>query len=375
MGKTKRFHFTKRSVENLPVPASGRARYLDAATRGLGVAVQPSGEKSFFWYKKVRNYPRWETLGRFLDLSIENARDAAEERNTKLATWKSKRYEGPNPFERQRQEVTLDVALDAYIEKQIKPHSKRPEQAETDVRSLVKRYMAVWRERPLSTIKREDVADMHRRIGEKYKRTANVVLKTISVLYNFAERNELYSGANPARGITPYHEPKRTRYLQPVEFPKLGAALDQSPNKDLRDAVGLALTTGARKMNLLSMRWEDISFDHNSWTILDSKNKTPYVVPLTAEAVAILKDRLRNRVNDNPWIFPSYRRTRTGHLTDLKKRWKQALKDAGLDKADLRWHDLRRTQGRYQCAQGTRLLIIGKSWATPASPLRRSTAK
>jgi integrase len=360
LSKTNEFNFTKRAIENLSVPDSGRARYLDTGTRGLGVVVQPSGEKSFYWFRKVRGYPRWETLGRFPDLTVEQARDAAEERNNRLAKWKANRYEGKNPFER-RDEVTLDRVLDEYVEKQVKQHSKRPERAEKDVRSLVARYMAPWRNRPLSAIRREDVAEMHRKIGAKYHRTANVAVKTLKTLYSFAEREQLYSGANPARGIQPYHEPHRTRYLLPDEFPKLGAALDKTPNPDLRDAVGLALTTGARKMNVLSMRWVDISLEHNVWQIVDSKNRTPYQVPLTEQAVAILKNRLRARVGDSPWVFPSYRRTKTGHLTDLKKRWNEALKDAGLDRADLRFHDLRRTQGSIQAAQGTSLLIIGKS--------------
>ena len=358
-----RLNFTKRTIEALAAPKKGRGRYLDEKVRGLGVAVQPSGEKSFYWYRKVRGRPRRETIGKCSDLSVEQARDAAEKLNNRFATWKANRYEGEDPFapRPEPEAVKFQNLLDEYVERQVKPHSKRAARAEKDLRSLVKREMADWCARPLDQITREDVAAMHRRIGAKHHRAANVAVKTVKVLYNFAEREGLHSGANPGKGIKPYGETKRTRYLQPAEFPALGAALKETPNPDLRDAVGLALTTGARRSNLLAMRWEDVSFDHNCWTILDSKNKVPYVIPLTAEAVTILKDRLRARVNENPWVFPAYRKTATGHLTDLNKRWREAKKAAGLDKADLRWHDLRRTMGSIQAAQGTSLLIIGKS--------------
>jgi integrase len=113
-------------------------------------------------------------------------------------------------------------------------------------------------------------------------------------------------------------------------------------------------------MDTLSMRWSDVDLTGgNSWTVPDPKNQTPYTVPLTDEAIAILKDRLRLRVHGNPWVFPSI--GKTGHLVDPKKRWKELLKDAGLENADLRIHDLRRTNASYQSIGGSSLPIIGKS--------------
>jgi integrase len=104
------------------------------------------------------------------------------------------------------------------------------------------------------------------------------------------------------------------------------------------------------------MRWADVKLEDNRWDVPDSKSGR-YAVPLTPEAVAILKKRLKTRKNDSPWVFPSF--GKTGHLVDLKGAWAKILKCAKI--TDLRQHDLRRTLGSWQLKQGTSLPIIGKS--------------
>jgi integrase len=70
-----------------------------------------------------------------------------------------------------------------------------------------------------------------------------------------------------------------------------------------------------------------------------------------------LRDRFKRRVEGDPWVFPSH--GATGHVVDLKDRWRVLLKRAQIE--NLRIHDLRRTQGSWQAAQGASLQIIGKA--------------
>lgn len=336
--------------------------YRDTGVRGLGLLVQATGHKSFFWQRKVNSYPRWETIAQFPDMTIGQARDKADELNNKLALWKASRYETQDPFH-QRSELKLDELVNEYIEKHLKEHAKRPDVAEKRLRQMISQYLTLWRGRSLGTIRQDDVVELHRRIGAKYHRKANVVVKELRTLFNFAKRENLFRGQNPARGITFYRETKRTRFLQPNELPKLWSALRHAPNPDLRDFVNLALWTGARKSEVLSMRWTDISLDDNRWTVPDPKIKS-YIVPLTPEAVTILKARHREREASNFWVFPSY--GKTGHIIDLKGAWKKVLQDAGLYFPDapelkLTQHDLRRTQGSWQAGLGSSLAVIGKS--------------
>jgi integrase len=153
-----------------------------------------------------------------------------------------------------------------------------------------------------------------------------------------------------------FGETKRKRFLQPDELARLFRAMRSEPNPDLVDYVNLSLWTGCRRSDVLSMRWQDVHLEDNRLDIPDPKAE-PYSVPLTPEAIEILKRRLKKRRDDSPWVFPSI--GATGHIVDLKKRWKELLKRAEI--TDLRQHDLRRTQGSWQAAQGTSLQVIGKS--------------
>jgi integrase len=345
--------FTRRSLERLPAREK-RYNVLDPETRGLGLVVHPSGEKTFFHVAKVLGYPRRKTLGPFDSMSIEQARGEASRINADLTKWKTDGFQGPAPFEKNAEEPTFNELTDLYIEKHLKQRAKRPERAERDVRYTVNAHLAAWKNRKIGTIRRADVQKIHAELGNDRKFAANGVAELVRRLFNFAIEAELWSGENPAAKIKRFHEPSRTRFLQPDELARLFAALRKETNRDLRDFVNLSLWTGARKSDVLSMRWENISLPDNRWEVPDPKNSVPYVVALTPEAVKILKDRSRP---GDPWVFPSH--GKTGHVVNLKRPWKELLKRAKI--GNLRIHDLRRTLGSWQAASGASLPVIGKS--------------
>jgi integrase len=354
--KTNRINLTKKSVEALRA-LDGREMHYDVKTRGLGVMVQPTGHKAFFWFRKVRGRPEWKTLGDFPDLSVENAREKASERNAKLARWKAADYEGPNPFE-QKRDLTLGGLADDYIERQVKPHAARPDRAAPAAEWMLNAYLSAWKHRRLGAIQRADVLSLHKELGEKKgKVTANRVVQFLRRIFNWADKAEVWRGENPARGVKMFHEDKRTRFLQPDELPRVFHALRSETNADLRDFVLVGLVTGARKADILAMRWENVSLGDNRWQIPQPKSRKPYQVALMPEAVKVLRDRLRRRDGDSPWVFPSH--GKTGHLVDLKRSWQRLRQRAQIP--DVTQHDLRRTLGSWQAGQGTSLKIIGES--------------
>ena len=115
------------------------------------------------------------------------------------------------------------------------------------------------------------------------------------------------------------------------------------------------LFTGARKMNVLSMRWEDVHLERALWTIPLTKSGDSQRVPLAPAAVELLTRR-RERSNGSIYVFPG---TRKPHRTDVKSAWDRIRAAASLE--DVRLHDLRRTLGSWQAAAGVSLPIIGKS--------------
>jgi integrase len=98
-----------------------------------------------------------------------------------------------------------------------------------------------------------------------------------------------FQGVNPAIGITSFEERSRERVLQADEFERFFAALENE-EETFRDFVMLTLLTGARKSNVLSMRWENLNLRSGNWTIPSeqSKNSQSQFIVLTDAELEIL---------------------------------------------------------------------------------------
>jgi integrase len=357
---TKEINFTKRSIDALAVPTEARATIYDTQVRGLGLKIEASGHRSFFWFRKLRGRPTWKTLGTYPELSIEKARAASARLNSDSADWKAAGYVGPRPARfAERRAPTLNDVLERYVEEHLMVKAKDPGRGEKAARYAVK--LSGWGSRKLVEIDRGDVGAKHRHLGKaRGHYRANRMMQHLRALFNFARDRGLFTSENPFRGFDRFLEQPRARFVQPDEFPKLFKALRDEPNTDLRDFVFLALFTGARRANVLAMRWSELSetaAGERLWTIEDPKSRKPYSIPLIDEAMQVLLERRHRVPKDCVWVFPSA--SRQGHVLDLKRSWDRFRTKIGMK--DLRVHDLRRTLGSFQAALGASELIIGKS--------------
>lgn len=341
------FNFTKKALEKLVAPVK-LTTYHDTQVKGLKCVVRPSGRKTFLLYRKVQGKPERIQIGRFPDCSIEQARQQASGMNTQIA-----QGENPNDTKRQKQqEMTFKECFLYYVEHHAKIHKKTWKE---DLAQL-RRHLSHWQERKVSSITRCDVHRLHGAVGrEKGIYTANRLLEIISCCYTKANEWGFVEG-HPAKGIKKFKEKSRDRFIQSDELPRLFAALSQEINTTARDYILISLLTGARKANVMAMRWNEINFDQALWRIPETKNGDPHTVPLVSAALEILHVR---KDNDSPWVFPG--RGNESHMTDPKKAWSRVLKAANIH--DLRLHDLRRSLGSWQAATGASLAVIGKTLA------------
>lgn len=346
----RKINFTKSSLESLANPSKGkRGYYYDIKTRGLGISITHSGTKTFIVYRWLNGKPERITLGRYSDLTIEQARRMTAEVNATIA-----RGENPNDRRRkEREETTLGELFNEYFYRHAKLHKKSWKEDEDQF----KRYLTKWSKRKLSGINRADIQKMHQQVGrENGAYAANRLLALLSILFNKAGEFGLWDKTNPVIGIKKFREQSRDRFLQSDEFPRFFQALGEEPNEDIRDYILLSLLTGARKSNVLAMKWEQINLSRKEWRIPETKNGTPQIITLPKEALTILKKR-QNRLQNHYYVFPG--NGKKGHLIDPKRGWQRILARAGIQ--DLRIHDLRRTLGSWQAKTGASLAIIGKS--------------
>ncbi|TPQ30920.1 tyrosine-type recombinase/integrase [Cupriavidus pinatubonensis] len=347
-----KLHFTRKALDTLPLPAPGvgRAEYQDDEIKGLVLRINEVGEKTFSavrWSKANQKTIR-VTLGPYPDVSIEKARKRAREVNEMIAA-------GTDPTEerrRMRSELTLDQLFEIYLDRWARQRKKT---AREDERDYANHLAPRFGNKRLSEIRRPDISRLHSEIGKEQPRTANKILALLSTVFGRAIEWG-YADANPIHGLKRYPEKKRDRFLQRDELPRFFDALATLPNPTARDFFLMCLFTGARRSNVLAMRWEEIAFDQAMWRIPETKNGTPQFVVLHRAAVDLL--RQRRKAADSPWVFPSTT-SKSGHLVEPKKAWALVLKNAQL--TDVRIHDLRRTLGSYQAITGASLAVIGKS--------------
>lgn len=346
----KKIIFNKSNIEALPIPeADKRDTYLDAKISSLQIRVTPSGTKTFSVFRRIKNgKPERVTLGRYPDMTIEQARKMAAEINLQMITGKS-----PAEIVREsKREMTLEDLFLEYMERRA-AFNRRPDKPKDTFRL----YLSDWGKRKLSSIKHEEVDRLHKKIGRNNGQvTANIVLKLLHVMFNKAINEwRIWKGENPAHGIAKFPEQSRDRFLQSDELPRFFKSLAEEENETIRDYVLISLLTGARRSNVLSMKWPDINFDRQEWRIPETKNGMPQTVTLSPEALEILHSR--KATNDSEFVFPGT--GKSGHLEEPKKGWKRILERARIE--DLRIHDLRRTLGSWQAKTGASLAIIGKS--------------
>jgi integrase len=341
-------NFTKAALLKAPAAKKGsKDYYYDEREKGLLLAVTGTGTKSFYLYKRVDGRPERILLGRFPDISIENARKLAMEAKGKIAS-------GKNPQKEKRairDEMTFGALFTEYLEKYSKVHKRSWAYDEREVN----KFLGHWQKRKISSIEKSEVERFHAKIGkENGLYQANRLLERIRSIFNKAI-DWGWEGKNPGAGIKKFREQSRDRFLQPDELPRFFEALANEPNETARDFFMLSLLTGARKSNMLAMRWNEINFTTETWRIDQTKNSDPLSVHLPKQAMQILTERKWN--SESPWVFPGG--GASGHLADPKKAWTRILTEAGIE--NLRIHDLRRTLGSYQAATGANGYIIGKS--------------
>lgn len=161
---------------------------------------------------------------------------------------------------------------------------------------------------------------------------------------------------NPCSGIERKAEHnERVRFLSDKELKALLAACKRSPWKKLYAFVLLALTTGARRGELESLRWQDVDLDNAHATLPNlTKNNDRRVLPLLPHVIEELRRHVVKPDLSHQLLFASRKRPDVAfnHVTS----WHNALKQAKV--GDFRFHDLRHTAASYLAMKGATLLEI-----------------
>lgn len=151
---------------------------------------------------------------------------------------------------------------------------------------------------------------------------------------------------NPVKDIRKKKESRgRLRFLTEEEIPRLLRACKNSQADYLYPIVLLAISTGARKGEILNLDWDQVDFKNRRIVLEDTKNGERRTLPMTKKLVQPLAEwRLKNQ---GKMLFP---------YQDIKRSWHSALRAAEIE--NFTFHDLRHTCASYLAMEGISLLEI-----------------
>jgi len=328
---------------------------FDQDVRGFYLETTHTGARSFYLYRKVNGRPRRVRLGGYPETTPEAARKMVLKIAGEIADGKDPNAERRRRRQPDRTDPTLGDVLAHTLEHHWKPRCRTWKEQER----LFETYSPTWKNRHISSVTKMDVLERHGKIGKENGRyVANRWRGVLHRLFEVAVEDFDFVGLNPVRKVRPFAEEERERFVTQEELPRLFDAIDAAEDVRIADFLRLALLTGARKGALLRMRFADVDLARAVWTIRssDSKNGKPVYVPLVPEALEVIRSRLF-AAGDREYVFPG--RHGKGYLTDPKRPLAVVFKAAGF--TDVRLHDLRRTFGSWQAANGSSELLIGKS--------------
>lgn len=164
--------------------------------------------------------------------------------------------------------------------------------------------------------------------------------------YHWLENNPLRSVAKPPQ------PPHRERCLSAEERERLLRACQRSRHPHLHLAVVVALSTGARKNELLQRTWDDLDLERGTLRLAHTKNGERRAVPLVGQALTLLRQRAAAGQRSR-WVFPRNDGQKPGFID---RPWVTACRSAALE--DFHFHDLRHTAASYLAMSGASLREI-----------------
>ena len=355
-----KINLTDASVAAARCPAGKKDLLLfDATQRGFGIRVSAAGETTFLFQYKITGQVRRMSLGRFgLDLTTAAARRQAEKLRGQVLA-------GADPIgeQRARQAATLQAEAEARAAKAAAAYtvqtmvdqwaalklSERSASYAARAPKEVLRPLKAWRNVSAESLGH---ADAVRVLDDVKTRRGPVAANRFRAMARACWSWAMKRGALPANPWDatprPAEERARERVLDDWE---LGALWNAAASLDARycSIVRLLLLTGQRRDEVAAMAWEELDLSARLWRLPGerTKNHRSNVVPLCAEAVAMLTATRQVRREGASLVFEGRERTAATGFGKAKLRLDTAMTklaaEAGRKLPPWTLHDIRRS--------------------------------
>jgi integrase len=357
---------TKTFVDKVEAPAEGYAVHWDDSVKGYGLRVSKEGKRVFIVMGRVAGKSIQFTLGPFGVLTEAKARERAQKVLQDMR-------EGIDPRAVVKADAAMKVSLQDVLESYVGRPGKLKASTAAEYRRHVEKTFAKWAPLPIASITRDMVKERHAAMtkggldGKKAApASANAAFVTLRILIRFAMDEYRQADGKPLITDNPVDALKHhwaklgTRTDRYVDRRKIGEVWNklQAMRGEVQgyealasvDLTIFALLTGARRDEMATLTWDRVNIDDHDpsncwWHLDDRKRGDPIWLPLSSQAVALLKSRPRLKLEDgteSKWVFPSW--GRSGRIQDARAPMEAISEISGKH---LSLHDLRRSFTNY----------------------------
>ena len=256
--------------------------------QGLMFRVNKDGSRTWTLAYAQGTKRRKMAFGEHPAMSLSQARTEALRLRSMVA-------QGRDPKAADDAAPVLSAAVEEFINKEVSQLAASSQKSYTIFlrNELIERFGHL----NLSKLTRHHLATMIDEIQQSGRAaTASGAYRVVRRFLNWAMKTRQYIEANPMDMIAEPKPPKaRDRILSDEEITAIHGALDVDAGSTL---VRLLFLTGCRLNEVAQMRRCNISVSDALWTIPDTKNGTTHLVPLSDQALTIVKVLLQNQTQE-----------------------------------------------------------------------------
>ncbi len=271
--------------------------YKLADERGLFLLVHPNGSK--YWRMKYRRpVTRAENMlafGIYPDVSLRQARERREQARKLLADGidPGVQRQADKAAQRRAAADSFEVIAREFIAQRL---ANKAEGHRSKVQRRLELYVFPYiGKRPVSAITAPEIrAVLHRIESRGTLETAHRALQNIGqvIRYAIADGRANFDPTPSLRGaLQPVNKSNMAAPTDPVAVGAILRALEAFQGGPVvQAAVNLLPLVFCRPGELRTMKWADVDLDTAQWSYTVSKTKTAHVVPLSTQALAILRE-------------------------------------------------------------------------------------
>ena len=338
------------NIDELSVPeGKSKVEYSVSVAQGLKIVVSRASKT--FMFRGVFNGKKISTtLGKYPEMSLDQAINI-------VLAFQNKLKMGINPIDEIKKIENIPT-LAHFFYKVYLPLAKLNKKSWKDDVSRFKNHI----EPTLGNIQLNQITSamlsdlmLEIKTEDRANATVNRSRALLSSMFNVAFEREIIEQSPMTRVKKLVEQNQIERYLSEDELKRLMNVLANHHAHDIDNQiivgiVEMLLLTGARKGEVLNLKWSDLDENNHLWKLNENKSGKPRIIQLNSQAQQIIRRMSRKYL----YVFAN---PKTGlPFNDIRKTFQKILEAAQIE--NFRIHDLRHNFASMAVNNGCDIYVV-----------------